>query len=218
MPLPQIDDLLEKGMKAFTAFLEGKVTLLAGRTVVGQADQEVAVGPPWIAVRPKFQKTTTFLGADDEVDVTKAKADPENTPGQITVCVGEWDGTVELMLCVGTPAERAYYTSAILQAILGDDAEEDADRHGIVVLDLGTVALVGGTPNYQPTASFALVDEGWQEEKAFTRDRRMVLELDASIPLLVNRAVLGTMDTITLGNAWQPGEAQATEADEDFTG
>jgi len=202
-PSPPVTDALGLALRALGAYLAAQVPELVGRIRPAGADLSDDGEPPWLAIRPTGVKLETWLAPAEEVDTAQAKS-IAGAGGQITVCVGEYAGPVELVLSVNQPAARAAFQAAILSAFMGtgDDDNFDDDRHGVVVLPLGTARPAGGdnTTAYPATCSFALEDGAaeWDEEKAFIADRRVTLALQVSAPLLVNRRVPGTMEELLI--------------------
>lgn len=196
--LPDVTDPIEAALQALAGFLVERVPALTGLVEVGGADYETDRPPPWLAiVQAGPLRLDTFQGVDDVADETSAAA-IAGAPGTIVLGMGEFVGAIKLTLGVRNRAERAALSTAILQAILGQSDDVDGDHHGIGVFVMGAPKMLGfdGATAARATASFELARGGWEDERAFTADRRATLELDASIGVLGVRTVPGTQDVI----------------------
>jgi hypothetical protein len=103
--------------------------------------------------------------------------------------VGVWSGTVQLRLGCATPAERFELEDALEQLFLQREGAP-----GVLVLPVSTCPLLG------EFYSSWVMDEGdWNDEMAFSSQHWGVLEIDASLPVLVTRAGVYDIDQLLLG-------------------
>lgn len=118
---------------------------------------------------------------------------PGSPPGMAIRRVGSHDGTVQIRVLATTPAERDDLSQRIVDAFTGFE-DENGDPHPGVIL--ARVTECGFIPW---TASFDLDRDEWINLAAFDRKYEALIEVDASVPAIVCKTGVPTIETLRLG-------------------
>lgn len=105
--------------------------------------------------------------------------------------VGRHEATIQLRLVAATPGERMTIEQKLIDLFLSQEG-----RPGILVTTISAVT----TPEIRDWfCSWELEGDEWRSEKAFTNQLWSVCEITATLPALVTRAGVYTIDDLRLG-------------------
>lgn len=147
------------------------------------ADWEEPTQFPAVSVLPG--KFTFDPWQEREVDDTQAD--------KLFLEVGEFEGNVEIRVSARSRAQRELVEDAVLNYFLSRPLTP-----GVQTTTLPPVPVGGVATTYQATCAFALDDEEWREEMAFSDKRYTFLDVEAWFPALVVRSGVYTIQQLVL--------------------
>lgn len=141
-----------------------------------QAAYEKDMVHPSVQLMPRVFKFAAFQ--DEEVDTSISDRN--------LVCVGAFEGTVELRVAALSKKEREDIQDQVWNAL-----NQDEYRIGVLLATTPAVKVGGTQFVYQATVACVLPDgdgtEEWREEAVFESSRYSYIVLEVSYPALVNR-------------------------------
>jgi len=169
-----------EALKALGAFIESQIPELKGKTEIHQVPPDYKMGFPRLAIvaggRYRYEPR-------QEGYVTRTSATA------IVVNVGSWETVVQLRLACATPAQR-YDLEDRLSALFW----RVENRPAVLLTTVTACQQLGDI-----LAAWDIGDTDWNDEMAFSSQFWSVLTLEATIPALVTREGIYSLDELRLG-------------------
>jgi hypothetical protein len=141
---------------------------------------------PSVQLMPRRFTFTAFQ--DEELDTSVSDRD--------LVCVGSFEGSVEVRISALSKHEREDLQDAVWNAL-----NQDEYRIGVLLAQTPAVKVAGTQFLYQALVSAVLADSDgsveWRDEMVFDASRYSYITLDVSYPALVNRQAYD-IDTLSV--------------------
>lgn len=153
------------------------------RIVISQTPPDMGLHLPSLAIIPAGFRFTPSL--EDIHDSTGATLES----GEIVVCVGAWETRLQLRLAAANE-----YARHVLEETLTNLFFQREGAPGLLLTEVTACPQLGTF-----LASWDIPDVEWNEEFAFSAQEWAVLELVGTIPALVVRGGIYTMDDLRLG-------------------
>ena len=185
-----------EALKYLADLLKAAIPELEGKICVGQAMPNHDLAFPSLAIVPVGR--WRFIPDQDGDDTGVSPL-----PDRVVMNVGRHDVTIQLQLACATQDQRYELEQQIERFFLGTELHP-----GVV---FGAVNACEDDVG-EFVASFMLDDSEWQDGKAFQQQSWSYIDVLASIPALVTRAGVYTMNEIQLGltEVFSPNPTSAT--------
>lgn len=169
-----------KALTALREAIESAVPALYGKTEITWAPPEKNACMPamaLIAARWAYRPNQEIAVIEPEVGTTAVYD------------VGRHEATVQLRLLAATPGERMELEQQVIDLFLSQEG-----RPGILLTTIVDTPEIG-----QWFASWELEADEWRSEKAFSNKHWSVVEVLGTLPALVSRAGVYTIQDLRLG-------------------
>lgn len=171
-----------EAFKALETAIETFAPELVGKIVIAWAPPEKAACYPALAIIPTKWKYFPDQESEHFMDETETT---------VVYNVGRHEAIVQLRLQATTPYERMAIQQKLIDMFLSQEG-----RPGVLVTSISEAT----TPEIRDWfCSWELEADEWRSEKAFSNQLWSVCEINATLPALVTRAGVYTIDSLRLG-------------------
>ena len=168
------------------AYIEAAIPELRGHIEIVQVPPEQPMTFPSLAiVGSRFRYSNSQ--EDEARDEDEVAIQPDGT--SLVVNLGAWETTVQLRLACATIADRFALQESLTELFL--------QREGAPGVLCTTVTACPALGNI--LATWTLNDSEWEDDKAFSSQHWAVLDIDGTIPVLVTRRGIYSLDDLRLG-------------------
>ena len=175
-----------EALNALKATIEAAVSELRGHVEIVQVPPDQHLTFPALAIVGTKFRYVPFQ-EDEARDDNGNAILPDAT--SLVVNLGCWETTVQLRLATTTLAERYALQETLTELFLQREGAP-----GILCTTVTACPALGHI-----LASWALNDGEWEDDKAFSSQHWAVLDVDGTIPVLVTRRGVYTLDDLRLG-------------------
>ena len=175
-----------EALTTLRATIEAAVPELRDHVEIVQVPPDQPLTFPSLAiVGTKYRYVPFQEDAARDADDEEIRPDPTS----LVVNLGCWETTVQLRLATTTIAERF-----ALQETLTEMFMQREGAPGILCTTVTACPALGNI-----LASWVINDGDWEDDKAFSSQHWATLDIDGTIPVLVTRRGVYTLDDLRLG-------------------
>lgn len=187
-----------EALRILMAEIDTAIPELKSKTEVHQVPPDYKSGFPRVAI---------VAGGKFRYQARQEAEHIRVSPSAIVVNVGSWSTTAQLRLACATPFERH-----ALEQKLESLFWRTENRPGVLLTTVTECPALGDI-----LASFDIGDTDWEDEAAFASLYWSVLSLDVTIPALVTRAGVYSLNELRMGITDDFGLAETSAAFDTLT-
>ena len=169
-----------EALKRLGEFIESQIPELKAKTEIHQVPPDYKLGFPRLAI---------VAGGRFQYEARQEGVVTRSSPTAIVVNVGSWNTTVQLRLACATPAQRYDLEDRLASLFWREE-----NRPAVLLTTVTACPQLGDI-----LAAWDIGDTDWNDEMAFSSQFWSVLSLDATIPALVTREGVYSIDELRLG-------------------